>query len=74
MRKTKKEQKTKPKLNDYAKRLAGTVYLQVVLPEQNDIIPLPTIKSSTTSGNTVYKPPLVAWREVVWHEAALQYH
>jgi hypothetical protein len=42
-------------------------YLQALLPEQNDIIPLPTIKNSitslfalnsATSGNTVYKPPL----------------
>jgi hypothetical protein len=62
-------------------------YLQAVLPEQNDIIPLPTIKNSATplfalnfamcsriplSGNTVYEPPLAAWREVVWHEVALQ--
>jgi hypothetical protein len=44
-------------------------YLQTLLPEQNDIIPLSTIKNSATplfalnsatSGNTVYKPPLVA--------------
>jgi hypothetical protein len=35
-------------------------YLQAVLPEQNDIIPLPTIKNSAMSGNTVYKPPPVA--------------
>jgi hypothetical protein len=56
-------------------------YLQAVLPEQNDIILLPTIKNSTTllfalnsamSGNTVYKPPLAVWCEEVWHEAALQ--
>jgi hypothetical protein len=56
-------------------------YLQAVLPEQNYITPLPTIKNSTTplfalnsatSGNTVYKLPLAAWREAVWHEAALQ--
>jgi hypothetical protein len=56
-------------------------YLQAVLPEKNDIIPLQTIKNSATmlfalnsamSGNTVYKPPLAAWREAVWHEVALQ--
>jgi hypothetical protein len=47
-------------------------YLQAVLPEQNDIIPLMTTKNSTTSGNTVYKPPLAAWHKAVWHEAALQ--
>jgi hypothetical protein len=56
-------------------------YEQAVLPEQNDIIPLLTIKNSATplfalnsamSGNTVYKLPLVVWREAVWHEAALQ--
>jgi hypothetical protein len=60
-------------------------YLQAVLPEKNDVIPLPTIKNSalrikfcyvqrnsTTSGNSVYKPPLAAWCEAVWHEAALQ--
>jgi hypothetical protein len=56
-------------------------YFQAVLPEQNYIIPLPTIKNfatlllalnSATSGNTAYKPPLAAWREVVWHEAELQ--
>jgi hypothetical protein len=29
-------------------------------------------RNSATSGNTVYKPPLVAWHEVVWHEVALQ--
>jgi hypothetical protein len=29
-------------------------------------------QNSTTSGNIVYKPPLVAWCEAVWHEAALQ--
>jgi hypothetical protein len=55
--------------------------LQAVLPEQNDIMPPPTIKNSATllfalnsatSGNTVYKPPLVAWCKTVWHEAALQ--
>jgi hypothetical protein len=51
-------------------------YLQAVLPEQNNVIPLPTIKNSATPpfalnsitySNTVYKPPVV-----VWHEAALQ--
>jgi hypothetical protein len=47
-------------------------YLQAVLPEQNDIILLPTIKNSATSGNTVYKLPLGLWRKAVWHEAALQ--
>jgi hypothetical protein len=49
-------------------------YLQAVLPEKNDIIPLPTIKKSATllfalnsamSGNTVYKPPLAVWHEAV---------
>jgi hypothetical protein len=29
-------------------------------------------RNSATSGNTVYKPPLAAWHEAVWHEAALQ--
>jgi hypothetical protein len=56
-------------------------YLQTVLPEQNDTTALPTIKNSATllfalnsatSCNTVYKLPLAAWCEVVWHEAALQ--
>jgi hypothetical protein len=59
-------------------------YLQAVLPEQNDIILLPTIKfsllsatplvalNSAMSGNTIYKPPLAVWCKVVWHEAALQ--
>jgi hypothetical protein len=62
-------------------------YLQAVLPEQNDIIPLLIIKNSATplftlnfamcSGillhlATLYKPPLAVWREVVWHEVALQ--
>jgi hypothetical protein len=28
--------------------------------------------NSTASGNTVYKLPLGAWREAVWHEAVLQ--
>jgi hypothetical protein len=51
------------------------------MPEQNDIIPLLTIKNSATPlfalnsampGNTIYKPPLVAWCEAVWHEVALQ--
>jgi hypothetical protein len=42
-------------------------YLQAVLPEKNDIIPLLTIKNSATplfafNGNTVYKPPLASWR------------
>jgi hypothetical protein len=55
-------------------------YLQAVLPEQNYIILLSTIKNSATplfalnsamSGNTVYKPPLAVWCKVVWHEAAL---
>jgi hypothetical protein len=45
-------------------------YLQAVLPEQINIIPLLTIKNSAAplfalnsamSGNTVYKPPLVVW-------------
>jgi hypothetical protein len=48
MCKTQNEQKTKPKLNDYAKRLAGTVYLKAVLSEQNYIIPLLTIKNFAT--------------------------
>jgi hypothetical protein len=56
-------------------------YLQVALPEQHYIILLLTIKNSATplfalnsamSGNTVYKPPLAAWRKAVWQEAALQ--
>jgi hypothetical protein len=56
-------------------------HLQAVFPEQNDIIPPPTIKNSatplfalnsTTTDNTVYKLPLVVWHEVVWHEAGLQ--
>jgi hypothetical protein len=29
---------------------------------------------NSTSGDTVYKPPLVVWRKAVWNEAALQYH
>jgi hypothetical protein len=46
-------------------------YLQAVLPEHNDIIPLPPIKNSATQlfalnsatpGNTVYKLPLAAWQ------------
>jgi hypothetical protein len=59
-------------------------YLQAVLPEQNDIILLLTIENSITplfalnfatcSGiplrlATLYRPPLAAWREAVWHEA-----
>jgi hypothetical protein len=56
-------------------------YLQAVLPEQNDIIPLPTVNNSTTplfalnfapSGDTVCKPPLVVWRKAVWHEVVMQ--
>jgi hypothetical protein len=56
-------------------------HLQAVFPEQNDIVPLPTIKNSATplfalnyatSGNTVYKLPLVVWRKAVWHEVGLQ--
>jgi hypothetical protein len=81
MCRTQNEQKTKPKLDYCTKRLAGTVHLQAVFPEQNDIVPLPTIKNSatlvfalnsTTSGNTVYKLPLAVWRKVFWHEAGLQ--
>jgi hypothetical protein len=48
MRKTQHEQKTKQKPDDYAKRLTGLFYLQAVLPEQNDIILLLTIKNSAT--------------------------
>jgi hypothetical protein len=56
-------------------------HLQAVVPEQNDIILLPTIKNSATplfalnsatSGNTVYKLPLAVWRKAFWHEAGLQ--
>jgi hypothetical protein len=58
-------------------------YLQTVLPEQNDIIPLPTkitllsatplfALNSATSGNTVHKPSLAALCEAVWHETVLQ--
>jgi hypothetical protein len=53
-------------------------YLQAVLPEQNDTKPLLYVRfryvqwNSTTSGNTVYKPPLAAWHKVVWHEVAFK--
>jgi hypothetical protein len=55
-------------------------HLQAVFPEQNDIVPLPTIKNSATplfalnsatSGNTVYKLPVAVWRKV-WYETVLQ--
>jgi hypothetical protein len=41
------EQKTKPKLDDYTKRLAGTVLFTSSVA-RNDIILLPTIKNSST--------------------------
>jgi hypothetical protein len=57
-------------------------YLQAALPEQNDIIPLLTIKNSATFHYTAlcfkffyvwqHKLPLEAWHEAVWHEVALQ--
>jgi hypothetical protein len=39
-------------------------YLQAVLPEQNDTVPLPTIKNSATPlfALNSAKPPLAAWR------------
>jgi hypothetical protein len=48
-----------------------------VLPEQNDIIPLLSATllfalNSAMSGITVYKPPLAALHEAVWHEVVLQ--
>jgi hypothetical protein len=48
MCKTQNEQKTKPKSDNYAKRLSGTVLFTSGLPEQNDIIPQLTIKNSAT--------------------------
>jgi hypothetical protein len=48
MRKTRNEQKTKPKLKTKPSDWLELFYLQAVLPEQNDTIPLPTIKNSPT--------------------------
>jgi hypothetical protein len=79
MRKTKNEQKTKPNLDDYAKRLTGTVLFTSSVARAN-IILLLTIENfatllcvkfcyvhwiSATFGNTVYKPPLAVWHEAV---------
>jgi hypothetical protein len=66
-RKRKQSQNLMTTLSDWLEPF----YLQAVLPEQNDIIPLPTIKNPITPlfalnsamyGNTVYKPPLATWR------------
>jgi hypothetical protein len=48
MGKTQNEQKTKPKLDATLSDWLELFYLQAVLPEQNDTIPLPTIKHSAT--------------------------
>jgi hypothetical protein len=48
MHKTQNEQNTKPKPDDYVSNWLELFYLQAVLPEQNDVILLPTIKNSAT--------------------------
>jgi hypothetical protein len=87
MHKTQNEQKTKPNLDDYTKWRLELFSLQAVLPEQNDIILLPTIKNSATLRYTAVLNPAHAvefcyvWQhclqaatsiKVIWHEAALQ--
>jgi hypothetical protein len=48
MRKTQSEQKTNQNQTTTLSDWLQLFYLQAVLPEQNDIKPLPTIKNSAT--------------------------
>jgi hypothetical protein len=54
MCKTQNDQKTKPKPDDYAKRLTGTALFTSSVARQNDIILLPTIKILLLSATPVF--------------------
>jgi hypothetical protein len=48
MRKMQSEQKTKPKLKTTLSDWLELFCLQAVLPEENDVLPLPTVKNFAT--------------------------